>query len=210
MISFKSALAFVLLLATSSKVAAFDAAECDVYVFRTQENALWHCGQRLPGESFNEWTSLYCDHSQGDEQWPWAWASDHPDDWCAFMIATVRQEHEDSYPLTENINITDTPGPNTWFFSTLVDWGCYMIENEGTPEAYTSASYLVNSRAGEHASDCTQQCERTINYFDYWNLHENIRDEKWWGDVPVQCKSNQRNNYRDWILFLYRISQFFV
>lgn len=160
-------------------VVGFDAAQCDVYVFRTIENALWHCGSRLPSEENNEWTSLYCDHSQGDGSWPFAWASDHPDDWCAFMISTVRQNNEDHYPLTPDIDIEETPGPNKYFLSTLVDWGCYMVENGVTIEAY-----LVNSKNKEHASIVNNQCERKYNYFDYWNLNEQIRDIQWMGNVP--------------------------
>jgi hypothetical protein len=57
----------------------------------------------------NQWTSLYCDHSQGDGNWPFAWASDHPDDWCDFMVSTVRQNNEDHYELTPEINFNDTP-----------------------------------------------------------------------------------------------------
>merc|ERR1719410_623114 len=101
MISLKAALGYVLLLATSVKVSAFDADRCDVYVFRTTTNALWHCGAPLPGEPWNQWTALYCDHNIGGDQfWPYAWASNHPDDWCAFMINTVRQANEDHYALT--------------------------------------------------------------------------------------------------------------
>ena len=88
---------FAVLLAT---VHSFDAEKCDVYVFRTAESALWHCGAQLPAEQDNDWTSLYCDHSQGDGSYPFAWASDHPDDWCDFMISTVRKSNEDHYPLT--------------------------------------------------------------------------------------------------------------
>ena len=193
----KSALALVLLFATSTKVAAFDAKECDVYVFRTQEDALWHCGARLPYEQDllqqNIWSSLYCDHTVDDpEKWAWAWASDHPDDWCKFMIATVRGENEDHYPLTPEVGVNETPGPNTWFLSTLVDWGCYMVDEQA---GVTTAAYLVNSMAGEHASTVTEQCERTINYFDYWNLHDSFRDDKWWGDVPPRCKFSNHWNF---------------
>jgi len=159
-------------------VHGFDANLCDVYVFRTQENALWHCGEKLPAEPDNEWTSLYCDHSQGDESSPFAWASDHPDDWCDFMISTVRQTNEDHYPLTPEVNINETPGPNKYFFSTLVDWGCYMVEDGVTTEAY-----LVDSREGGHASTVYEQCERTNNVFDYWNLAETIRNVQWAGHV---------------------------
>ena len=125
MTSLRSALVFALLFATSTKVAAFDAEECDVYVFRTQEDALWHCGARLPD-------SQYCDHKLDDDppKWAWTWPSDYPDDLCKFMIATV-------------VNDSPPPTPDT-FASTLVDWGCYMVEAE-----IITAAYLVNSTAGE-------------------------------------------------------------
>jgi choice-of-anchor A domain-containing protein len=164
-------------------VHGFDAQKCDVYVFRTQENALWHCGSKLPGEQGDRpWESLYCDHSMGDQDtYPFAWASDHPDDWCQFMISTVRQTNEDHYPLTPEVEINMTPGPNKYFLSTLVDWGCYVVENGVTTEAY-----LIDSRKGEHASTVTQQCDRSVDYFNYWNLHPNIRDVQWTGSVPEQ------------------------
>ena len=108
-----------LLLATAftinfNSVDGFDADKSDVFVFRTQENALWHCGARLPAPKDNEWTALYCEHSQGDYllpngQWPFAWASNHPNDWCDFMVSTVRQTNEDHYPLTPEISINETP-----------------------------------------------------------------------------------------------------
>jgi hypothetical protein len=183
MISLKFALPYVLLLAYAAKISAFDADECDVFVFRTQEDALWHCGAKLPGESGNLDESLYCDHSLDGLTYPFAWASDHPDDWCNFMVSTVRQENEDHYPLTPDININDTPGPNKWFFSTLVDWGCYMVEND-----QVVASYLVDSKNGQHASTSIEQCERKMNYFDYWNMNSAIRDEKWTGAVPATSK----------------------
>jgi len=162
-----------------SGVQGFDASRCDAYVFRTSENALWHCGPQLPSEPDNEWTSLYCDHSQGDANWVFAWASNHPDDWCDFMIATVRQNNEDHYPLTPGVAFEETPGPNIYAFEHLVDYGCYVVENGVTTEAY-----LVNSRAGEHASTVTEQCNREYNYFDYWTLNEQIRGLQWMGHVP--------------------------
>ena len=177
--------AFIASTATTS-VFAFDAKECDVYVFRTQENALWHCGAQLPAEPDNQWTHLYCDHSMNDQNaWPFAWASDHPDDWCDFMISTVRAGNEDHYPLTTNIDINDTPGPNKYFFSTLVDWGCYMVDDA---TATVTASYLVDSSNGNHASTTTDECVRTKNYFDYWNLNEQIRNVQWAGHVPDASK----------------------
>ena len=164
------ALAFALLFATKV-VVAFEPEHCDVYVFRTQEDALWHCGARLPDDS------QYCDHKVDDDppKWAWTWPSDYPDDLCEFMIATV--VNDDSPPTT----------PDDTFASTLVDWGCYMVDEEA---GIITAAYLVNSTAGEHASDVTEPCERTIDYFDYWNL----RDEDWWGggDVPPLCKSFRR------------------
>jgi len=158
-------------------VHGFDATKCDVYVFRTAENALWHCGDMLPAEPDNQWTSLYCDHSQGDGSYLFAWASDHPDDWCDFMISTVR-ENADVYPLTPKVTINETPGPNKFFFSALVDWGCYMVEDGVTTEAY-----LVDSRSGQHAKDTTEQCTREKTYFDYWNLDASFRDYSWMGHV---------------------------
>ena len=183
MISLKSALAFVLLLAASStNVSAFDTDVCDVYVFRTSENALWHCGPRLPAEPTNEWTSLYCDHDVGElvNYLPFVWAADYPDDWCKFMIATVREGNQDHYNLTPEIGINETPGPNKWTFETIVDWGCYSVENQ-----VTTAAYIVDSRNGEHATDVTEQCTRTKNYFDYWNLDASFRDGTWWGEIPA-------------------------
>jgi len=174
MISLKAALGYVLLLATSVKVSAFDANTCDVFVFRTTENALWHCGPALPAEPWNQWTSLYCDHANGDNSWPFAWASNHPDDWCAFMVNTVRQSNEDHYALTPDIGINETPGPNIYSFQSIVDWGCYKVENGVTTE-----SYLVDSRAGEHASTVHTQCPRSMNYFDYWMLFPEVRNADW-------------------------------
>jgi hypothetical protein len=185
MISLKSALAFVLLLASSTKVSAFDQSQCDVYVFRTSENALWHCGGRLPYESVADQTSLYCDHDIGNlvNYLPFVWAADFSDDWCNFMVTTVRQSNEDHYNLTPDIGINETPGPNKWTFQTIVDWGCYFVEGD-----VTTASYLVDSRGGEHASTVTEQCDRTKNYFDYWNLDQSFRSGKWWGDIPALGK----------------------
>ena len=174
MISLKAALSYVLLVATTVTVSAFDSSRCDVFVFRTTENALWHCGPPLPGESWNPWTALYCDHSVGDNYWPFAWASDHPDDWCDFMVSTVRETDEDHYALTPDIGINETPGPNVWHLQTLVDWGCYVVEDGVTTEAY-----IVDSRNGEHASMVTDQCARTMNYFDYWILNDQIRNLPW-------------------------------
>lgn len=190
MISLKSALAYVLLLAASAGVSAFDASKCDVYVFRTEENALWHCGAKLPGESWNHWTSLYCDHSlQEPNAWPFAWASNHPDDWCDFMVSTVRAaDEEDAYPLTPAIDINDTPGPNVWTFSAIKDWGCYMVENGVTTE-----SYIVKSQEGEHASTVNEMCPRSINYFDYWNLHSAIRNLVWYGHLPEESYMPHRS-----------------
>lgn len=176
---------FAVLLAT---VHSFDAEKCDVYVFRTAESALWHCGAQLPAEPTNQWTSLYCDHSQGDGSYPFAWASDHPDDWCDFMISTVRKSNEDHYPLTPEIDFKDTPGPNKYWFSTLVDWGCYVVEGGVTTEAY-----LVDAKNGQHASTVTNQCQRANNYFDYWNLDEQIRGLQWMGHIPDKDYSPHRN-----------------
>jgi len=195
MISLKSALAFVLLLAASStKVSAFDTDECDVYVFRTTENALWHCGPRLPAEATNQWTSLYCDHDVGElvNYLPFVWAADYPDDWCNFMIATVREGNQDHYNLTPEIGINETPGPNKWTFQTIVDWGCYTV-NEQTQE--TTAAYIVDSRNGEHATDVEVQCTRTKNYFDYWNLDASFRDGTWWGEIPPIDYQPNRNSW---------------
>lgn len=177
MISVKAALGYVLLLATAARVSAFDASKCTQFVFRSSENALWHCGEPLPGEPDNQWTARYCDHSSGGTVTPFAWASDHPNDWCAFMIATVRQSNEDHFPLTPEVDITDTPGPNVWFLRTLVEWSCYVVENDVTVEAYH-----VDSAAGEHASTVTEQCERTQNYFDYWVLFPAIQNLGWHTD----------------------------
>jgi choice-of-anchor A domain-containing protein len=190
MISLKSALAFVLLLASSTKVSAFDQSQCDVYVFRTSENALWHCGGRLPYESVADQTSLYCDHDIGNlvNYLPFVWAADFSDDWCNFMVTTVRQSNEDHYNLTPDIGINETPGPNKWTFQTIVDWGCYFVEGD-----VTTASYLVDSRGGEHASTVTEQCDRTKNYFDYWNLDQSFRSGKWWGDIPALDYHPNRN-----------------
>jgi hypothetical protein len=180
MISLKAALSSVLLAATTVKIAAFDANICTSFVFRTTENALWHCGPPLPGETWNEWTALYCDHTFGDNVWPFAWASDHPDDWCTFMISTVRESNEDHYALTPEVGINETPGPNVYDLQTIVDWGCYVVENGITTEAYR-----VDSRNGEHASLITEQCERTMNYFDYWILSPSIRNIPWHSDATM-------------------------
>jgi len=202
MISLKATLSYVLLLAASAKVSAFDANQCDTFVFRTQENALWHCGEQLPAETYNQWTSLYCDHSQGDANaWLFPWAALFPIDWCNFMINTVRQSNEDHYALTPEIGINETPGPNIYTFAAIVDWGCYMVENGVTTEAY-----LVDSRNGQHASSVNQQCTREKNYFDYWNLAASIRNLGWqnddgswhpgWtGDIPPVSYEPQKNQY---------------
>jgi len=187
MISWKLALGCVLLLSSSAKISAFDAQDCDAYVFRTQENALWHCGDKIPEEPSIQWGdqwmgAWYCDHSMGEEgDKPWAWASKHPDDWCDFMIATVRGDNEDHYPLTEKIGLAETPGPNQWEFSAMVDWGCYMVDN-----GEVTASYLVDSKNGKHASTTTEQCKRTPeenNYFDEWSLDQAIRHTKVFGHL---------------------------
>jgi len=178
MISLKAALGYVLLLASTVKVSAFDTDICDVFVFRTTENALWHCGAPLPGETWNEWTALYCDHTQGTNVHTYAWASDHPDDWCQFMVATVRGVDEDHYPLTPDVGINETPGPNIWALQFLVDWGCYKVETiNGVTQ--TTEAYLVNSGNGEHASDVTEQCVRENNYYDYWNLYQEVQHAPW-------------------------------
>ena len=185
---------FAVLLAT---VHSFDAEKCDVYVFRTAESALWHCGAQLPAEPTNEWTSLYCDHSQGDGSYPFAWASDHPDDWCDFMISTVRKSNEDHYPLTPEIDFKDTPGPNKYWFSTLVDWGCYVVKDGVTTEAY-----LVDAKNGQHASTVTNQCQRSNNYFDYWNLDEQIRGLQWMGHIPDKG-TTVKIHFNDLVLLYY-------
>jgi len=182
MISLKLGIACAVFLTSLIQISAFDANRCDVYVFRTSEGALWHCGEKLPADESSS-KSMYCDHSHNDGTHPFAWASDHPDDWCDFMVATVRQANEDHHPLTPFIDLEDTPSPNVWFFTTLVDWGCYVVENGRTTE-----SYLVDSQNGQHASTTTEQCVRDMNYFDYWNLYEGIRDMTWWGHVPDLCK----------------------
>ena len=182
-------------------VSAFDANQCSVFVFRTDDNKLWHCGDKLPGD-YNEWMASYCDHNQGADlnvpshKEPFAWASHHPDDWCDFMIATVRQntagstDKEDQYPLTPYISIENTPGPTKDKFHPIVDWGCYMVDMTQGVRGVTTASYLVDSRKGEHASTVHQQCQRTTNYFDYWGMDANVRNLKWWGhltDVGKFC-----------------------
>lgn len=102
----------------------FDADKCDVYVFRTSENALWHCGSKLPGDS------LYCDHSMGDNNaWPFPWASNHPDDWCDFMIATVR--NGDTFPLTPQVEYKETPGPNIWWLFAVTRLGLLHSRRRG-------------------------------------------------------------------------------
>ena len=188
MISLKSELSLVLLLATSAKVAAFDSKKCDVYVFRTHENALWHCGEKLPE---TDGTSLYCDHSQGDGSWPWPWASNHANDWCKFMISTVWGQDEGHYSLTPEIDYNDTPGPNIYVLEKMTDWGCYMVE-----DGVVTESYLVDSRQGKVASDVNDQCDRVTNYFDYQNMHPAIRDIQWSGATPDTGKSSQQNRQR--------------
>lgn len=181
------ALAILLVASSAPETAeAFDANKCDAFVFRTVENALWHCGKPIPSDTDD---GLYCDHSQGyPNVWPFAWKSDHPDDWCHFMVATVRAgvtgspETEDHYPLTPEVDLSKTPGPNIYFWSTIVDWGCYILDDakEKVVEAY-----LVDSQKGKHASTTNIQCQRTQNYFNYWVLHSAIRDLKWWGEIPT-------------------------
>lgn len=165
----------MLLAATTVKIAAFDAEDCGTFVFRTTEGALWHCGDPLPGEATNEWTALYCEHSVvGTDPLNFAWASDHPDDWCTFLVSTVRQSNEDHYALTPEVGINETPGPNVYSLQTIVDWSCYVVEDGVTTEAY-----LVDSRNGEHASSVDTMCDRSMNYFDYWILEEEIRNIMW-------------------------------
>ena len=175
MISLKAVLGYLLLLGTATKISAFDPNICDVYVFRTTENALWHCGPPLPEEPTNPWTALYCDAAPGEGVSPFAWASDHPDDWCAFMVATVR--NGGIYPLTPEIGFSETPGPNVHSLHFLVDWSCYVIEDGATKEAY-----YVNPTLEGDASTVTDQCERTKNYFDYWVLFDQIRNLGWRSD----------------------------
>jgi hypothetical protein len=90
------------------------------------------------------------------------------------MVNTVMQTNEDHYALTPQIGINETPGPNSWFLRTLVDWGCYVVEDGVTTEAYR-----VDSRAGEHASTVTEQCIREMKYFDYWNLFADVQHSPW-------------------------------
>lgn len=209
---FSAATGLLLALGLSSKVAnveAFDGKQCSVYVFRSEEGALWHCGEKLPEVSFNH--SLYCDHAQGDylidpktnlETTNFAWAPFVPDDWCDFLISTVRVKDEDVYALTkdQNITITDTPGPNPGEFSKILDWGCYVVD---PVTKTTTESYLVDSRNGFHASTTTEQCNRTMSYFDYGEMHSAIKDLNWWGHVPstdyepVKKYFDQRCHYDD-------------
>lgn len=189
------AVATMLLLLASTTVEeakAFDASRCDVLVARTKENALWHCGNPLPTTTD---TGKYCDHSQGDKNIrPFAWKASYPDEWCAFFAATVRGDAatnntEGTYPLTPSVPLSMTPGPNMYFFSAVVDWGCYIL-NDAKDKVVES--YLVDSRNGKVGSTTTTQCERTQSYFDYFNLNAQIRDLIWYGAMPKSSKCRVR------------------
>lgn len=178
MISMKTAVAALLLLVGSTTVSAFDPASCNVYVFRTEEQALWHCGDPIPDER-------YCDHSFKDKEVePYAWKSNHPDEWCDFMIATVRHHNDNSeyYPLTPEIGLTETPGPNANLFMPILDWGCYIVDYESEE---TLHSWLVESQHGEVASDVDEECKpkKSKQYFSKKEMDSAIYDLHWWGHI---------------------------
>lgn len=167
----------LLLSQIASKASAFDATECDVYVFRTSENALWHCGDPLPpAPGGGDNSGFYCDHRQGDNVGLFYWKANYPEDWCKFMIATVKQQNEDHYPLTPQIGINETPGPNIYSFTTLKDWGCYTVEGD-----VVTHSWLVDSRNGKHASTTTEECTRNSQWFKEKNT---FVPDHYWGDIP--------------------------
>jgi len=168
MISLQASLGYVLLLATMTKVYAFDATKCDAYVFQSSENALWHCGAPLPGEP-----GLYCEHPQIGGADPFVLASNSRNHWCNFMVSTVRQTNE-RYPLTPEVAFNETAGPYAFSLQTLVNWSCYVVENGVTKE-----SYFVNPNLGETASTVTEQCERTKNYFDESLLFADVLKAEW-------------------------------
>jgi len=191
MISLKSALAFVLVLATTAKVSAFDALRCTTFVFRTSDNYVWSCGDFLPEEP-GTGHRYYCDHSLGDAINPVAHEpAYYADKWCYFMVDTIRSANatttagENHYSLTLPVGINETPGPWPLEFNTINDWGCYVVEN-----GIVTESYIVDSREGGSAVSTTEQCDRTPEdqnnpqntYFDYdkiswWNWPD-------WGLTP--------------------------
>jgi choice-of-anchor A domain-containing protein len=176
MISMKAAVAAVLLLVGSTT--AFDAHVCDIYVFRTAEQALWNCGGNTPDERF-------CDHSFKDKSVePYAWKANNPNDWCDFMISSVRHQHdaEEYFPLTPEIGLPDTPGPNANLFEPILDWGCYVLNEDKTK---TEHSWLVQSTDGERAQDVTKECKtkKSKQYFSKKEMNKAIYPLDWAGNV---------------------------
>lgn len=170
----KAAVAALLLLAGSAT--AFDPAVCQIFVFRTHDQALWNCGGNTPDERF-------CDHAFGDKDLELhGELSNHPDAWCSFMIASVRHMHDNNeyFPLTPKVGLTETPGPNPSHFEPILDWGCYAVK-----DGKTTHSWLVNSQAGEIASDVTDECKtkKSKQYFTKKEMDWKI-DYHWDGAVP--------------------------
>jgi len=185
----------LLLLAAATKVStAFEPDKCDAYVFRTKENLLWHCGKKLPGEVWNRQASMYCDHTQGDDVKLYAWTSNYNDVWCKFMIEIVNKPPGEAefHPLTPQIGINQSPGPQTRFFAPIVDWGCYTVEG-----GKTTHSWLVDSRNGKTAHTTTEECPRHWKnwYFNRDKMHPVLRKKKWWGEIPDRSVTPQKNSF---------------
>ena len=98
------------------------------------------------------------------------------------MISSVRSD-TGNYPLTENVTFDNEPSPNPWWFTTLVDWGCYVVE-EVDGRKQTVASYLVKDGVG---SPCTPM---TI-FFDDSQLPDWFNGFHWSGNVPSKGKWSQ-------------------
>lgn len=187
MISIKAAVAALLLLVGSTT--AFDVYDCDIFVFRTEDQCLWDCGGITPDEKF-------CDHAPEDDGEPHAWASNRLDDWCDFMISTVRHEHQitDHYPLTEQINLTDTPGPSQNEFARIIDWGCYILSED---QSTTEHSWVVLN--GTHAMDYDEdnECKLKRNKKYFTRLLEDpmkaVEDNELLGHLTESCKLQWMN-----------------
>jgi len=186
----KAAVAALLLLVGSTT--AFNPSECDVFIFRSYDNSLWDCGGDLPQKK-------YCDHSFGEEDADGVGVdvAAHPsrwlDDWCDFMISSVRKTNNDNefYPLTPEISLTDTPGPSSLEFSAIKDWGCYVVGEDGK----TDHSWLVGE--GQHAKDVVDECQikNNLRYFsrDVKNMFKNTLNgilEGHWTDLSYVPEPN--------------------
>jgi len=202
MISIKAAVAALLLLVGSTT--AFDVYDCDIFVFRTDDEALWDCGGITPDEKF-------CDHAKEDDGEPFAWASNRLDAWCDFMISTVRHEHgkPDRYPLTTMINLTDTPGPSSLQFSRIIDWGCYILSED---QSTTEHSWVVldGTHAMDYGEDDECKLKKNKKYFTtklkskMKDVSENLlRGHLTESSYEPQKNSWGRCHYDDWIAGVY-------